>query len=884
MINEKLARCFGCALTFAFAATASVAVPATSYSPKPALGERVVLPAGVTPDHYRIDISPDSQSMTYKGAVEIDITVHNATDKIVLNSADIIIDSAALSGEAKAPTISYDEDAETATFTFDRKVERGARTLRLVYHGKIYSKDSGLFYLDYNTSNGKARALFTQFENSDARRFVPSWDEPGRKATFQLTATVPADQMAVSNMPIASMDLLPGSLKRVHFETTPKMSSYLLFFGLGDFERIHRDVDGVDVGVVVKRGDTAYANYALDAAADILPYYNQYFGTPYPLPKLDLIAGPGSSAFFGAMENWGAIFYFERSLEIDPRISTEGDRQGVYITIAHEMAHQWFGNLVTMAWWDDIWLNEGFASWMQSKATNHFHPEWNVWLRTLRSTRYTMAGDGRDGTHPVVTPINNVLQASGAFDNITYVKGAAVIRTLEVYLGEEAFRAGVRRYMRDYAYGNTVTDDLWREMDEGSTHPVTQIAHDFTLQAGVPLISEMSVKCVNGKSRLGLAQSHFAIDVDSTKARIWHVPVTVATLGGVSAKMLVSGSDPQFLLVGACGPLILNAGQAAYFRSRYSDESLAAISARFGALSSVDQLGIFDDTASLAYTGAEPMAAFLNLTKEIPANADPVVASELVEQLLVLDRLYEGLPGQASFRAYARSLLNRFFVHVGWDKTPGEGDNMALLRSDLIVALGVLGDSSVLAEAANRFARYVADPSSLDAAARHSVLRIVAVHADRAIWDQLHSMAQSARTQTERQELYELLAAAKDVAAVDEGLKLALSSEPPETTVLRMISVASRLHPEVAFDFTVGHWDMIVSHVQPSIQTRFVPGLISNASDLKLIDKLNTFAESHIPVDGRQDLRKAESNIRYLAKIRKDRLPEIDQWLESQSK
>ena len=884
MFNEKLARRFGRVLIFAFAATASVTVPATPYSPKPALGERVVLPGDVTPDHYRIDITPDSQGMTFRGAVEIDVTVHYATDSIVLNSADIVIDSAALSGEAKAPAISYDEDVETVTLTFDRQVKPSARMLRLVYHGKIYSKDSGLFYLDYNTSNGKARALFTQFENSDARRFVPSWDEPGRKATFQLTATVPADQMAVSNMPIASTDILPRDLKRVHFETTPKMSSYLLFFGLGDFERIHRDVDGVDVGVVVKRGDTAYANYALDAAADLLPYYNQYFGIPYPLPKLDLIAGPGSSAFFGAMENWGAIFYFERSLEIDPRISTEADKQDVYITVAHEMAHQWFGNLVTMAWWDDIWLNEGFANWMQSKATDHFHPEWNVWLRTLRSTRSAMAVDGRDGTHPVVTPINNALQASAAFDNITYVKGAAVIRTLEVYVGEEAFRAGVRRYMRDNAYGNTVTDDFWREMDKGSTRPITRIAHDFTLQAGVPLISEISVKCVNGESRLGLAQSHFAIDTDSTKARIWHVPVTVATLGGVSARMLVSGSAPQFFSIGACDPLILNAGQSAYFRSRYASESLAAISVRFGELSSVDQLGIFNDTASLAYIGEEPMAAFLNLTKRLPANADPFVVSELVEQLLMLDRLFEGLPGQASFRAYARSRLNLFFVPIGWDKAPGEGANVALLRADLIYALGIFGDPSVLAEARNRFARYVADPSSLDAAARHSVLRTVAVQADRATWDQLHSLAQSARTQSERQELYELLAAAEDVAIVDQGLKLALSGEPPETTVLRMIRVASRRHPEVAFDFTVGHWDKIVSHVQSTIQTRFVPGLISNASDLKLIDKLNAFAEGHIPADGRQDLRKAEADVSYLAKIRKDRVPEVDQWLESQGK
>ena len=353
------------ALSYACLVPMGAALAQPSSAP-PAASQRIVLPSAVTPDHYRIDITPDAKALTYKGSVQIDVTVHEATDKIVLNTADIVIDSAKLSGEAAAPKVSYDDKVQTATFTFARTLKPGAHTLSLAYHGKIYEQASGLFALDYDTAGGKQRALFTQFENSDARRFVPSWDEPGRKATFQLTATVPADQMALSNMPVASSDPLPGGLKRVHFAATPKMSSYLLFFGMGDFERVHRDVNGVDVGVVVKRGDTASAGYALDAAAHILPYYNDYFGTPYPLPKLDLIAGPGSSQFFGAMENWGAIFYFERDLLIDPRVSTESDKQQVYIVVGHEMAHQWFGDLVTLAWWDDTWLNESFASWMES--------------------------------------------------------------------------------------------------------------------------------------------------------------------------------------------------------------------------------------------------------------------------------------------------------------------------------------------------------------------------------------------------------------------------------------------------------------------------------------------------------------------------------------
>jgi aminopeptidase N len=881
MILHRAANLACCATILAFASgvTSAPALAKTAPPPPAAAHHRVVLPAAVTPDHYRIDVTPDAKSLTYKGAVQIDVTVQQATDQIVLNTADIVIDSAAVSGEDKAPTISYDDKEQTATFALGRVLKPGAYTLSLAYHGKIYEQASGMFALDYDTPGGKKRALFTQFENSDARRFVPSWDEPGRKATFQLTATVPADQTPLSNMPIASTDPLPGGLKRVHFATTPKMSSYLLFFGVGDFERVHRDVNGVDVGVVVKRGDTAQADYALDAATHILTYYNDYFGTPYPLPKLDLIAGPGSSQFFGAMENWGAIFYFERDLLIDPRVSTEADKQNVYIVVAHEMAHQWFGDLVTMQWWDDLWLNEGFASWMENKATDHFHPEWKVWLQSLQDKQGAMQVDAKDGTHPIITPIDDVLQASGAFDDITYQKGQAVIRTLESYVGEDAWRAGVRRYIHDHAYGNTVTDDLWKEMDKGAARPITRMAHDFTLQAGVPMITEASADCVGGRTKLELTQGRFAIDPDSTHARVWYVPVAAAALGGVPTKAVISGAAPRAMTASGCGPVIVNAGQTAYFRIRYSPAGLAAIATHYGKLSPDDQLGIFNDTAALTYNGEEPMAALLDLTKSFPPGADPVVARALAGRLQGLDSLYDGLPNQPAFRVYARGVLSPIFARVGWDKKAGESDNTALLRASVIGALGQFDDPAVLAEARARFDRYIADPASLNAASRRVVLRIVAIHADAARWEQLHALAKSAKTQLERQELYSLLGNAADKALAQRALDLAISGEPPATTTPGMIQAVSILHPDMAFDFAAAHWDRIADLLEPTTQSGYMPRLIGNASDPALIAKLDAFAKDHIPANARQDLRKSEATVRYLAKVRTERLPEVDRWL-----
>jgi aminopeptidase N len=684
-------------------------------------------------------------------------------------------------------------------------------------------------------------------------------------------------------MPVASQRAAGKGLRVVTFATTPKMSSYLLFFGLGDFERVHRRIGGVDVGVVVKRGDTADAAFALKAATEILPYYNAYFGKPYPLPKLDLIAGPGSSQFFGAMENWGAIFYFERDLLIDPRISTQRDRQAVYVTIAHEMAHQWFGDLVTMAWWDDLWLNEGFASWMENKASDHFHPEWKLWLQAIEDKNDVMQTDARDGTHPIITPINDVLQAGGAFDGITYQKGEAVIRMLEAYVGEDVFRAGVRRYIAAHAYGNTVTDDLWREIDAVSPgRPITQIAHDFTLQSGVPLIRERSAICDNGRTRLSLEQGRFAADETARTPRVWRVPVAVALPGGGTERAVVAGAAGDEVNITGCRPdlsVVLNAGQTSYFRSVYAPPGLAALSARFASLSPEDQLGLIVDSQALAYVGDQPMAAFLNLTRHLDANTDPIVWRRVASALRDLDVLYDGSTGRGAFRAYVRGLLGPVLARMGWDAAPGESDNIALMRTEVLTTLGAAGDPAVIAEARKRFSGFVRDQASLDAAARDVVLTIVARQADAATWDQLHALARAARTELERAELYRLLGRAADRAIAQRGLDLALSGEASATTEPSIIRAVSALHPALAEDFAIAHWSHIEALLEPDSRPEFVPRLVAQGADPALIDKMNAFADAHIPADARQEVRKAAAQVAFRAMLRQQRLPDVDRWL-----
>ncbi len=859
-------------------------VPAAAAAPTPGSpAGRVVLPTGVTPLEYRVAIEAHPDAAAFDGQVDIDVRVTRATDRIVLDSAELQIASATIDGHAEPATIAFDSRRETATLAFGRRLAAGPHTLHLAYQGKIHPQAKGLFKVGYDTPAGPASALFTQFEPADARRFLPCWDEPGIRAVFRLTATLRADAMAIGNMPVERTELLGDGRKRVHFAATPRMSSYLLFYGEGDFERLHRDVGGVDVGVIVKRGALASADAALEAATGLLTYYNDYFGVRYPLPKLDLVAGPGQSTQFGAMENWGAIFFFERDMLLDPRTATEADRQGTYSIIAHEMAHQWFGDLVTMAWWDDLWLNEGFATWMQSKATDHAHPEWKRWLQMLGRKQRVMGTDARAGSHPVVTRIDDVEQAAMAFDGITYQKGAQAIRTLESYVGEDAFRAGVRRYIHQHAYGNTTTDDFWHAMDAGGGPPITAIAHDLTLQAGVPLITEQSVRCVGGRTTVVLSQSHFAVDAGSTSATRWRVPVTLAIPGGALARAVIAGAAPQAVALAGCGPVVLNAGQTSYFRSRYSAGGLQAVLAHYAALPADDQLGLFNDSVSLALSHDLPMATLMSVLAAMPADVDPRIVSAVTAQLVDIDALYRGLPTQPAWRAFASRVLAPMLAAIGPRPVAGESGNAVIARADLMAALAEFDDPELLAQARRGFAAYVADPAAaLDPEQRRFFLATMASHADGPTWDALHALARKATSEMEKQEIHELMASTISPELAARMLELTRSGELPSTTVTSLVWGVGERHPALVFDHVLAHWDELVPLFDPGNDADYLPGILSAAPDTALAARLQAWGEAHIAADARKSLRDALSNMTWRATIRRDRLPEIDRWLAAQ--
>jgi aminopeptidase N len=866
--------------------------PPASPGAAAAQGSRQVptqLPTDVRPLQYTINATPDAANLRFTGRTDIDIQVLRATDSITLNAADLEFGEVSLGGGSEdAPLalnpreIDVSEEKQTATFRFGREIAPGRYRLTINYRGKIYTQAAGLFALDYEgATGGKKRALFTQFEAPDARRFFPGWDEPRFRTPYNLNVTVPAGQDVIGNMPQAGVRTNADGTKTVTFQTTPAMSSYLLFLAVGEFDRITTTAAGTEIGIVTKRGDGEKGRWALTGSAQVVPWFNEYFGTPYPLPKLDNVAGPGSSQFFGAMENWGAIFSFESILLVDPAITTEATKQRIFETAAHEIAHQWFGNLVTMSWWDDLWLNEGFASWMATKATTALHPEWDPELGTVSGRESAITLDSVASTHPVVQRISTVEQISQAFDAITYQKGEAVITMLEDYVGEDAWRRGVQDYIRTHRLGNTQTDDLWRAVEKAAGKPVTAIAHDFTLQPGVPLIRVDSAACRGGNTAVTLRQGEFSRDRPEAAARAWRVPVIASAVGGGEVRTLVTGGAGT-LSVPGCGPIVVNSGQTGYYRTLYAPALLERLTAGFQRLRPIDQIGLLADTWGLGLAGYQSAAEALDMVDAVPAGANPQVWSRAAAILSSVHDMYENDPAHRAMLArYASAKLSPVLARIGWTPRAGESPTVPVLRAGLIKTLGEMGDARVVGEASRRLA--VGDPLATEGPLRSTILAVTARNVDSAGWERLRAQARAERSPLVKAQLYRLLGSAADPALARRALDLALTEEPGATTSAGIISAVADEHPDLAYDFAIRNREKVEGLVDISSRSRYLAGLGGGSADPAMVAKLEDFATRHMTPQSRGRVDVAIASIRDRIRVRSTRLPDITRWLEAKS-
>ncbi|HYG30084.1 MAG TPA: M1 family metallopeptidase [Allosphingosinicella sp.] len=843
------------------------------------------LPRSVRPLRYSITAVPDAANLRFAARTEIDIEVLERTDRITLNAADLTFGEVALHGgpdpmprAPHATDTDLDAERQTASFRFGRTLDPGRYRLTLNYTGIINTQAAGLFALDYDTAEGRRRALFTQFEAPDARRFFPSWDEPQFRTPYDLRVVVPAGQNVVSNMPEAGREPRPDGSAMVTFRTTPPMSSYLLFLAVGEFDRITTAAAGTEIGVVSRRGSGEQGRYALDASARILPWYNDYFGTPYPLPKLDNVAGPGSSQFFGAMENWGAIFSFESILLVDPATTSEARRQQIFSVAAHEIAHQWFGNLVTMAWWDDLWLNEGFASWMATKATDALHPEWETSLSRIDTRETAMRLDSLATTHPIVQRLETVEQISQAFDDITYEKGEAVIAMLEDYVGEDAWRAGVRSYISRHRLGNTTSDDLWRAVEAAANRPITAIATQFTNQPGVPLIRVEEARCAGGRTSATLRQGEFSRDRPDKTPLAWTVPV-IASAGGAELRTLVRGGSGQASIPG-CGPLVVNYGQNGYYRTLYAAPLLARLTQAYPRLRPIDQIGLLADAWALGLAGYQPASSALDLVDAAPANPNTRLALRIAGILGQVHGFYGDDPArQALVARYAGQRLGPIFRRLGWIARPGESANDAVLRAALIATLGGMGDPAVVAEANRRFAS--GNPAEINGPLRETILWIVAANATPATWDRLRAQARAETNPLLKAQLYGLLASARDEALARRALEVALTPEPGATNSGDMVSEVAKLHPELAFDFALRNRERVDALIDASSRSRYFARLAQGSSDRAMIQRLRDYAERHLTPQSRAPADQAIAAIEDRARVREQRVPDITRWFDA---
>ena len=838
------------------------------------------LPKTVVPDLYTIDIVPDLKALTLTGHETIDIKLLQAGTSITLNQKGLKIIAARLE-TGTAASVAQDEKAQTATLTFPGMIEAGRHSLIIDYTGPIPNSPAGIYYDDYKTVSGAPRRmLVTQFEVADARTMFPGWDEPAFKARFKLSAVLPADFAAVSNMPVAASTAAGAGLKKVQFATSPKMSTYLLALVAGDMAAIHDRAGATGIAVWAPTGEEAQGQYALSVEKNVLPYYNEYFGTAYPLPKLDMIAIPGNYQA-GAMENWGAITYIDDALLFDARNSAAYTREAIHVDVTHEMAHQWSGDLVTMAWWDNIWLNEGFATWMEFKATDHFNPSWDVWPRQHEAREDAMAQDAQPTTHPIQQVIHDESEAGSAFDGISYQKGEQIIRMIEDWIGPDVFRTGMRAYMKAHAYSNATSADLWAALSAASGKDVAAVASGFTEQPGIPLV-HVTRRCVKGQGTITLTQDRFAIHDPKAKKLSWTVPVSLGGATGPVTHALLTGA-PLVVPAASCDAVQkANLGEDGYYRVQYDAGSLKPLVAHFAEFAPADRANLLGDQFAMFLAGRDTLGSYLDMLPAMKAETNVAVWDDTLQHLRDLDRLTRGSAARPAFRAFARGLVRPEFDRLGWDAKPGESFLDSLLRPRLIAALGEYDDPKVTQEATRRFDAFVARPDSLAPNLREPVLNIVGHHADQATYDRLRKMGEQATGTEEKLRYFAAMAAAQDAALIAQTVQYAASGNVPNGRVPMLIMVAGRDsdNPDEVWRQLLPRQAAIRSHLTDEGQTFLLPAAAFSSSSSAVARALLSDPASHASIGAKIVARRAADAVDTQAQLQQRAVPAMAAWLK----
>ena len=839
------------------------------------------LPGNVVPRHYEIELAPDLDAAAFSGVVDIDIDIAESADEIVCNAADLAVSEAWLEVGGSSVSLAARLDAGRERLTLTRCDSAvgskgsggfglGPARLRIRFDGVLNDQLRGFYRSTYTDDSGQPRTIATtQFQSTDARRAFPCFDEPALKATFAVTLVVQEGLLAVSNAAETGRERLGDGRVRVSFATTMPMSTYLVAFVVGPLEATGPvDCGGVPVRVIHRPGRGAQTAFALEVAGHALGWFADYYGLPYPSDKLDLVAVPDFA--FGAMENLGCVTFREVLLLVDPAAASQPELQRVADVINHELAHMWFGDLVTMAWWEGIWLNEAFATFMETACTDAFRPDWQVWSTFCRSRAAALGTDALAATRPVEYPVATPAEAEDMFDVITYEKGAALVRMLEQYLGAEAFRAGVRLYLGRHAYSNTVTADLWDALAEASGQPVRRIMESWILQGGYPAVSAVATD-----HGLEVSQRHFTLDPDVAEGRCWAVPLrlrihgpaderhelrvlldqprrtlTLAAVQPVTESSGASGlhqaslraeaaaAEPMTVNSGASGfhradlsteatatePITANSGASGFFRADLSAEDLAAVAAAGpGDRTAEERHGLVDDAWAFTLAGHLDAAAFLDFVlRGFVTERDLIVWQAVGGSLAHLRRLLDGEAARR-FCESVVSATDSAAAEIGIDPPDrgAEDDRTRELRATLLRLRGAVAAHPGTVEACR--ARLDHDDPTLAAAA----LTVVAAHGDA---DDFARVERRRETAADPQTEQRHLGALADFP--DSGLVLSALAGALDGTVrsqdgpyLIRRALANRLCGAAAWDFLTGNWDELVAVFPSNSLARMLEGV-----------------------------------------------------------
>ena len=792
------------------------------------------LPTTVVPKRYDLRLEPDLPAANFSGEVVITVEVETTLTEIVLNAAELLIQSASVAREGGVPihgAITLDGAAERARLVFPAAIAPGEWRLTLRFTGTLNDRLQGFYRSTYKDAAGQPHTIAaTQFEATDARRGFPCWDEPAFKAVFGVTLVVAGDLAAVSNSAVVREERLGDGRKLVAFADSIRMSTYLVAFVVGELEATEPVMVGrTPLRVWCVPGKKRLAGFALEIGAFSLDFFERYYGLPYPGDKVDLLAIPDFAA--GAMENLGAITFRENALLVDEAAASHTELERIADVVAHELAHMWFGDLVTMTWWNGIWLNEAFATFMELLAVEAWKPEWKRWVTFGVSRAAAMGVDGLEATRPIEFEVRNPHDCVAMFDLLTYEKGASVLRMLEQHLGAEVFRDGVRLYLERHRYANAETTDLWKALGDAAGQPIPAVMDGWIFKPGYPLIT-----IEPDGTGLKVSQRRFSyLGGEADDGQRWSIPVVLRASvkhGYVERRLLLDGDAAAVALPAKADWVVGNSGGTGFYRVRYAPALLKKLAGAVGKTAPIERFNFLSDSFALAQAGLMPAVDFLDLTARFTAETDRNVWTVLISALAYVNRVIAD-DRRDALEALVRHRAEEAAERLGWEPQEDETELDRQLRGDLLRALGTLGnDETVQARARVAYARYREDEGSVDANLLPAVIAILAASSGEGEYAEFHDRFKRARTPQEEQRYLYALAGFRQPELLRRTLEMTVNGEvrsqdAPFVIRTLLTSVDAR---GLAWEFVKAHWQAMARQYPESAYRRMyegVPGLVS---------------------------------------------------------